>query len=140
MTKQELIKKGYVALESTFSTLLNTGRSVGIHKIQFNEGDTAQWRELEITIDGDKQKKLYPFLYGMSATKLISAGCPVDRKDEIVKENNKEVTYVTFFVTESKNLFIEVYEDKSKKKINGRYPKSIKVLWDKSDEIKEEEE
>jgi hypothetical protein len=139
MTKQELIQNGYVALEATFSELLNTGRSVGVHKISFVKGTVAQWRPLKITLDGKEEEKLYPFLYGMSATKLISAGCPVERKDETVKENNKTVNYVKFVVNETKTLFIEVYENKDKKKINGRYPKAVKVLWDKTDEEKEEE-
>lgn len=140
MTKKDAISNGFVALNTTLSNLMNSGRSIGVHKVSFNEGDTAQFRELTLNEGkSNEQKGLYPFLYGFSAVKLISAGAPVEREDTTVEVKDKEAeTYVKFVVTETKTLWIEVYEDTTKKKINGRYPKAIKILWDKSD-TKEEE-
>jgi hypothetical protein len=141
MTKKEATTNGYVALNATLSNLMNSGRSVGIHKVSFNEGDTASFRELTLNEGkSNEQKGLYPFLYGFSAVKLISAGAPVEREEVSVEVKDKEnETYVKFIVTETKVLWIEVFEDKTRTKINGRYPKAIKILWDKSDEEKEEE-
>ena len=110
-----------VPITSTHDNLLNTGRAIGIHKVDFKKDDACEWRELEISIDGTSKKALYPFIYGFSAVKLVGAGCPVERREE---GNN-----VGFFVTESKTLKIEVFEDDTKT-YGDRHPKAIRVIWD----------
>lgn len=114
-------KKGMVPLSSTHDNLLNAGRAIGIHKVDFKKDTPCEWRELEISIDGVSKKALYPFIYGFSAVKLVGAGCPVERREE---GNN-----VGFYVTESKTLKIEVFEDDTKT-YGDRHPKAIRVIWD----------
>jgi hypothetical protein len=115
-------KKGMVPRASTHDTLLNAGRAIGIHQVQFKKDDACEWRELEIDFQNEgKKKALYPFLYGFSAVKLVGAGCPVERREE---GNN-----VGFFVTETKTLKIEVFEDETKT-YGERHPKAIRVLWE----------
>lgn len=115
-------KKGMVPLSSTHDTLLNAGRAIGIHQVQFKKDDACEWRELEIDFQNEgKKKALYPFIYGFSAVKLIGAGCPVERREE--GDN------VGFFVNETKTLKIEVFEDDTKT-YGDRHPKAIRVVWD----------
>lgn len=115
-------QKGMVPVSATHDTLLNAGRAIGTHKVQFKKDDACEWRELEIELqDVGKKKALYPFIYGFSAVKLLGAGCPIEKREE----NGK----VGFFVTETKELMIEVFEDESKT-YGNRHPKAIRVLWD----------
>lgn len=136
MTQQEANADGYVALDATLSVLMNVGRSLGKHIVNFQMGDKIEWRELDIKLKNQEtkvlepHKGLYPFYKGFSVIKLISAGAPIERKDDIIEvkgQTPKKV--VKYEITETKTLTINVYQHPSKKDDNGQPLKAIEIIW-----------
>lgn len=137
MTQEQANQEGYVELDSTLSMLMNVGRSLGKHVITFQIGDKIEWRELDLKLKNrdtkvlETHKGLYPFYKGFSVIKLISAGAPMERKDDVIEvEGKAPKKVVKYVVTETKTLTINVYQHPTKKDDNGQPLKAIEILWD----------
>lgn len=137
MTQQEANQQGYVALDATLSMLMNSGRSLGKHVITFRVNDKIEWRELDLKLKNretnvlESHKGLYPFYKGFSVIKLISAGAPIERKDDIIEiEGQAPKKVVKYEIAETKTLAINVYQHPTKKDDNNQPLKAIEILWD----------